>query len=178
MVSFEPGTDIITVTGSIFMKMGFKFNNYKLFGSDIKKDNKLEWALRWTLTLDLEAVFDGVIEDLLKELTKYKEYSVKAVQTAVDNSAPLRNALIADLQNQQSLLLPAAGVFFFKNPILSSTGDLICSVSYDNTSASLVLDPKVSTPLGQGAKPRAGMSSTEQKPPPSVPVGQQVSLRN
>lgn len=143
----------------------------------------LEYHIKWKMTLDLESVKDGglqikssfepptlvPVKTTLDGLESYQNYTLKAVQTATNNMDDLRKALAEDLQGQQGLCLPAGGVFYFKNPILGHKGDLICSVSYNNTPARKVFSPSVDVVLNEGGHDQehiAGGNRTDLPAPP------------
>jgi hypothetical protein len=128
----------------------------------------LEWDINWKLDLDLEAVKNGGLQILstfdgpnltpkktsTDGLYGYKDYIEKAIQAAFSNMNDLRKALAEDLAGQQGLCLPAGGVFFFKNPVLSHRSDLVCSISYNNTPAADYFDPDTDTVLNEDGKDR------------------------
>ena len=67
-------------------------------------------------------------------------YTEEAIQVSMQNMDDLRKALAEDLEGKQGMLLPAAGVFFFKNPILGHNGDLLCNLSYKDTPSAYFSD--------------------------------------
>lgn len=70
----------------------------------------------------------------------------------MEDTNKLKTALAQDLAGKQGLILPAAGVFFFKNPILSWRGDLICSVAYSTVQPEKMMDPNDTTPINLAKK--------------------------
>ncbi|KAL1598953.1 hypothetical protein SLS60_008098 [Paraconiothyrium brasiliense] len=103
----------------------------------------LEYDITWKGTLDLEAVDDGGLQILatfdepninyicqdLAGLFGKADQLKNAVANTIKDTKNTKNDLVRDLANKQGLILPAAGIFFFKNPMLSWRGDLICSVA-------------------------------------------------
>jgi hypothetical protein len=147
-----------------------------------------EYHITWKMTLDLEAVQDGGLQILstfegptvnavkfsLKGLNGYQDYTLNAIKTAISNMDDLRKALAEDLKGQQGLCLPAGGVFFFKNPILGHKGDLICSISYNDTPSAEVFNPETDTVLNSKANERANIAGGNRTDLPAVPGPQQV----
>ena len=62
--------------------------------------------------------------------------------------------MVKDLENKLGLVLPAAGVFFFKNPILSHRGDLICCIAYSEVAPEKALNQKDDTKINPEGKTR------------------------
>ena len=132
-------------------------------------NGSLIFDVEWSLSLDLEAVDDGGLQILAtfdEPQIKMEDNSLslqfdaaaklqKQVQAAVENTKQLKNALANDLADKQGLILPAAGVFFFKNPILSWRGDLICSVAYSTLQPEKAFDPNDTTKVNEDGKQRA-----------------------
>lgn len=113
------------------------------------------------MTLDLEAVDDGGLQILttytdpelkygqndLGDISTHPAELKKAAEAGISQIKTLRAALINDLKGKQGLVLPAAGVFFFKNPLLNYRGDLICSVGYSNLRPEAAFDPADTTKI-------------------------------
>lgn len=114
------------------------------------------------MELDLEAVSDGglQIKTTLKgpECYAHKnetlnrdhgaflyalpQYFKASANRAIHNARNVSADLARDLEGKQGLCLPAQGVFYFKDPILSARGDLVCSIGYmDGVSPQDMLDP-------------------------------------
>lgn len=133
------------------------------------KSFRLEFDIKWDLTLDLEAVDDGGLQILAtftepsfsytrSDLVDQFATAVKLkddISIAVKDTKQLKTALAQDLANKQGLVLPAAGVFFFKNPILSWRGDLICSVAYSTVQPEKMMDPMDNTKVNEDGVKRA-----------------------
>ncbi|KAJ5175565.1 uncharacterized protein N7482_001442 [Penicillium canariense] len=148
----------------------------------------LEYHIKWKMTLDLEAVKDGGLQikstfegpsieakkNTLNGLEEYKEYTMKSVETAMRNMDDLRKALAEDLQGQQGLCLPAGGVFYFKNPILGHKGDLICSISYNNTPARKAFNPNSGVIINENGKDQEQIAGGNRAALPKPPGVQQV----
>ncbi|KAL2679040.1 hypothetical protein Neosp_009796 [[Neocosmospora] mangrovei] len=168
IIKFVPGSDIIEVSGTTSVKLDFEFIDKKIIGANKEYIKKLHFDVNWGLKLDLEAVNDGG----LQILTTFSEPQVtfhrqdladdfgttkallEGINNAITNTASLKAALAQDLSNKQGLVLPAAGTFFFKNPILSHRGDLICSIAYSNIAPEKALDPNDPTIINPNGKPR------------------------
>lgn len=143
------------------------------------------------MQLDLEAVNDGGLQikseftpakmielkNNLSGLNEYKAYTDKAIRTAISNMDDLRQALATELKEQPGLCLPASGVFYFKNPVLSHKGDLVCSVSYNDTESAEFFNPKTKTVLNKDAKDRDDIAGGNRVAAPPPPGAQQVPLK-
>jgi hypothetical protein len=124
------------------------------------------------MTLDLEAVGDGGLQilctwgdvqtvptkDGIEGLKDYDAYAQAAIEAATTRLTGLQKSLAEDLADQRGLVLPASGIFYFKNPILGHNGDLICNLSYDETASKTFFDEKPN--VNQGAKSREDITVT------------------
>ncbi|KAJ5646927.1 hypothetical protein N7490_003299 [Penicillium lividum] len=182
-VSFEPGSDTITVEGLTKIAFHFQVLDTSLFGKG-ERNSHLEYHIKWKMILDLEAVKNGglqikstfetptviPVQATLTDLEEYKDFTLNSIRTAINNMDDLRKALAEDLQGKQGLCLPAAGVFYFKNPILGHKGDLICSISYNKTPARKVFNPKSSEiVLNKEGKDQEKIAGGNRTPLPTFP---------
>jgi hypothetical protein len=124
------------------------------------------------MTLDLEAVGDGglqilctwgdvktiTVQDGMEGLKDYDAYAQAAIEAATTRLTGLQKSLAEDLADQRGLVLPASGIFYFKNPILGHNGDLICNLSYNETASSKFFDEKPE--VNKGAKSREDITVT------------------
>jgi hypothetical protein len=124
----------------------------------------------WSIQLDLEAVGDGGLQILttfgecetkvtnkgIEGLSKYEGYVKTCTDATKTRLSALQKSLAEDLEKQRGLVLPASGVFYFKNPILGHNGDLICSLSYNDTASNKFFDE--SPRVNAEAKPRADIT--------------------
>jgi hypothetical protein len=99
------------------------------------------------MKLNIEAVDDGGLQIVSKfgeietkidaqgieGLQAYDQYTREAHEVAKANLSILEKSLAEDLAGHRGFVLPAEGIFYFKNPILGHDGDLICSLSYNDT---------------------------------------------
>ena len=101
----------------------------------------------------------------------------KRMMTALENYQDIRIELANDMAGQQGLVLPAGGVFYFKNPILTKNGELTCSVSYKNNfTPGAMLDPAKPTVINETASARESYPNVEVKPLPSMPGSVSITM--
>jgi hypothetical protein len=65
------------------------------------------------------------------ELSHFEDYMRNAYTTASRNFGHIVESLKDSLQNQERFVLPASGVYFFKNPIFNKLGDLLCELEWN-----------------------------------------------
>ncbi|UZP32227.1 hypothetical protein NXS19_000043 [Fusarium pseudograminearum] len=185
-ISFVPGSDIITVDGSSTVNFSFRYWEHKIIGNNIDRTETLKWTVSWKFLLHLEAVDDGGLQiksifdgphmnkslEQIKTLSSYCTYTQAAFNAAISNMSGLRQELAEDLAGKQGLVLPAGGVFFFKNPILGHEGDLICSVAYSKVQPKVMFNPKDKTPINnEDGKQRATYETENGQPAPDPATG-------
>ncbi|KAL0764701.1 hypothetical protein CaCOL14_012791 [Colletotrichum acutatum] len=184
-ISFVPGSDLITVEGRSTVDFYFKYWEYKVIGSNIDRTERLKWTVSWKFLLDLEAVDDGGLQikstfegpttnttlEQISTLESYRTYTENAFNVAISNMSSLRQELAEDLAGKQGLVLPAGGVFFFKNPILGHEGDLICSVAYSKVQPKVMFDPNDKTPINEDGKERTSYDTRFKQPAPTPAIG-------
>lgn len=66
-----------------------------------------------------------------EELSSFEQYMRNAYQTASRNFGAIVESLKDSLKNQERFVLPASGVYFFKNPIFNHLGDLLCELEWN-----------------------------------------------
>jgi hypothetical protein len=85
----------------------------------------------------LEFVIDNSDPDLAfsgdnkGQLSSFEEYMRNAYTTASKNFGSIVESLKDSLKNQERFVLPASGVYFFKNPIFNNSGDLLCELEWN-----------------------------------------------
>jgi uncharacterized phage infection (PIP) family protein YhgE len=138
-----------------------------------------EWRVDWNMVLDLEAVDDGGLQikstwgDVNKQMQQngieglqaYDEYTANAIEAAKTQLEQVRQSLAQDLASQRGLVLPAAGIFYFKNPILGHNGDLICGLSYNDTPSGQYFDQRT-TVNTKGSKRAVYNGEVKDEPSP------------
>jgi hypothetical protein len=65
------------------------------------------------------------------ELSHFENYMRNAYTTASRNFGSIVASLKDSLKNQERFVLPASGVYFFKNPIFNKSGDLLCELEWN-----------------------------------------------
>jgi hypothetical protein len=145
----------------------------------------LKWTVSWKFLLDLEAVADGGLQikstfdgphvskaqQQISTLGNYCDYTRNAFDVAMSNLSTLQQSLAEDLEGKQGLVLPAGGVFFFKNPIIGHEGDLICSVAYSKVQPKVMFDPEDNTAINEDGKERATYDVGDEQPAPDPASG-------
>ncbi|KAF7557531.1 hypothetical protein G7Z17_g513 [Cylindrodendrum hubeiense] len=189
-VSFEPGSDLVTVEGTSTVYFKFRYWEYKALKKNIDRTENVQWTVKWKMLLDLEAVDDGGLqiksvfegptvsmkEEGISTLGGYCDYTKKAFTSAISNMSGLQKELAEDLAGKQGLVLPAGGVFFFKNPILGHDGDLVCSIAYSKIQPKVMFNPEDHTAINDDANKRATYNVGSEQPLPPPATGGSIPL--
>ena len=63
-----------------------------------------------------------------------------------NNLGDLENVLANDIGRASKLVFPCSGAFFYKNPVMTDKGDLMCTVAYKPSGMSFPSDEKRANP--------------------------------
>ena len=85
----------------------------------------------------------------LSILADYPAYFQQVAASAVSQFGRLEDELQQDLSGQQRFYFPAAGQFFFKDPIFTRQGDLMCNVAFNGNIDDDVPNPDAAARIAQ-----------------------------
>lgn len=117
-------------------------------------DTSREWRTRWSVKIHLSHVDDGGLQmqfvwgnidnDFqstgLAGLSDFDNFTMDSIRAAMSRLNAEFRSLEEEVRRLNVCMLPAAGIFFLKNPVLGSEGELICGLDFNHAPSGECLD--------------------------------------
>ncbi|KIW84331.1 hypothetical protein Z517_03581 [Fonsecaea pedrosoi CBS 271.37] len=144
------------------------------------KGDDLHRSFKWNFNLTLQSVNDGGLQIIMTDRGHHVDYDASDRRDLkdkfggiidwlegwfntfnFDNLGSLENVLANDIGRASKLVFPCSGVFFYKNPVMTDRGDLMCSVGYKPSGETFGGAARVNPPVLAPTDPKTVNEKTD-----------------
>ncbi|EHY56282.1 hypothetical protein ABEF92_007400 [Exophiala dermatitidis] len=159
-VTATTDSPVIKVSGFAYIRL-YSEVWWGIEGHAKSSADDLHRTFRWSFNLNLQSVNDGGLQITMTDRKHKIDYSSDdkrdlkdkfgGIMDAIEkwwndfnfgNLGDLENVLAQDIGRASKLVFPCSGAFFYKNPVMTDKGDLMCTVGYKPSGQSFEGPPR------------------------------------